>query len=124
MGRHLDPLALFPCQNIVAAIAFIIDVFGTHEGAHAAIFIVLLQALPIVARVVVQVEQVVRCATMIFLPRIELTFLHFKDFCIAHVASFHVFKSVDFTTVALFTQVGPFVLHVLELVLTNFLICD
>lgn len=53
MGWHLDSLPILACQDIVASIALVIDVFGSHQGAHSAILIVLLQILTIVRLVVV-----------------------------------------------------------------------
>ena len=56
VSRHLDTLALLARQNVVAPVAFVVNILCAHERPHAAVLIVLLQFLPIVRLVIVQVE--------------------------------------------------------------------
>ena len=53
MSGHCDTLSLFASEDIVAAIAFVVNVLGTHKGPYAAVLIVLLQALPVVRLIVI-----------------------------------------------------------------------
>ena len=53
---HRNTLSLFSGEDIVAAIALIVNVLGTHEGPYAAVLVVLLQALSVWRLVVIEVE--------------------------------------------------------------------
>ena len=121
---HLDSLSLLACENIVATIAFVVNILCSHKGPYAAVFVVLPQALSVLRLVVIEVEQVVCSASVIFLTRIEVVLFHFKHFCGTNVASLHVFKSLHFPLVALFAEVGPSVLNVFKLLLAHFLVSD
>lgn len=122
VGRHLDALTLLARQNVVPAVALVVDVFGSHQGSYAAVLVVLSQLVAIVGLVVVQVQQVVCCAALVFLACIELCFFDFESLSLFDIHRLHVFKSVDFSGVALFAQMGPSVLHVCELLLAHFLV--
>ena len=122
VGRHLDADAFLARENIVGAIALVVNVLGAHEGADAAVLVVLRQLLPIVRLVVVEVEQVVGGAPLILLPRIEVVPLHVDHLRLTHLRLLHVFKSVDFALESLLSEVGPLVLDVLEFLLTHALI--
>ena len=122
VGWHLDALPLLTRQDVVASIALVVDVFGSHEGSHAAVFVVLGQLVSIAGLVVVQVQQVVSCAALIFLARVELILFDFKSLSLFDILRLHVFKSVDLSGVALFAQMSPSILHMLELLLAYFLV--
>ena len=122
MRRHLDTLALLARENIVAPIALIVDILGSHECPHAAVLVVLLQRLPVLRLVVIQVEQVVRCTALILLSCIELSLFYFKDLGLSLLLRLHVFEATHFALVPLLPQVGPTVLHMLVLLRANLLV--
>ena len=79
VGWHLDALPLLTRQDVEATVALVVDVFGSHQGSHTAVLVVLGQLVAIVSLVVVQIEQVVRCAALVFLACIELILFDFKS---------------------------------------------
>jgi len=61
---------------------------------------------------------------MVLFTCIELILLYFQDLCVAYVASLHVFKSLYLPLIAFIPEMSPSVLHMLELLLAYFLVCD
>lgn len=122
MSWHLNALALLSRQNVVSTVALIVNVLGSHESTNSAIFIILLQCLAILSLVVAQIKQVVGRTTLIFLACIEMVLFDFQGGSFFLLLIFHVFKSVDFSLVALLAQMGPPVLNVLILLRTNSLV--
>ena len=61
---------------------------------------------------------------MVLSTSVEVITLHRDDFLLTNVASLHVFKSVDLSSVAFLTKVRPTILNVLELLLANLLVSD
>lgn len=124
MLGHLDPAPVLPSENIVRTIALIIDVFGAHERPDPAVLVVRLQVRPVRVLVVVVVEEVVGRATLVFLASVELGFLDVEHLRLFDFTILHVFKSADLSVVSFLTEMSPSVLHMLVLLLSNFLICD
>lgn len=122
VGGHLDTLALLARQNVVRTIALVVDVFCAHQRTHPTVFIVLRQLVAPSSMIVVQIEQVVGRTALILLTRIELCLFHVEDLSVANISVLHVLESADFSLVALFSQVGPSVLHVFELLLAHALV--
>ena len=122
MSWHLNALALLSRQNVVSTVALIVNILGSHEGSNSAIFVILLQSLAILSVVVAQIQQVVGSTTLIFLACIEMILFDLQGSCFFLLLIFHVFKSVDFSLVALLAQVSPPVLNVLILLLANSLV--
>ena len=121
---HLNPAPVLPSENIVRTIALIIDVFGAHERPDPAVFVVRLQIRPVGILVVVVVEEVVGRAALVFLASIELVFLDVEHLRLFDFTLLHVFKSADLSVVSFLTEMSPSVLNMLELLLSNSLICD
>ena len=121
--RNLNTVPLLTGQDVVGAISLVVDVFGSHEGSYAAVFVILRQALSVLRSVVVEIEQVVGGSTLVLLSSVEVVSFHFDHLLALHIHLFHAFKSVDFSVVSLFAQVGPLVLDVLELLGAHFLVC-
>ena len=124
MLRNLNSASIFTRENIVRPIALIIDVLGTHKCANTAVVIISLQVGAILVLIVAVVEQIVGGAALVFLSCIELVLLDFEHLCLLNIVCLHVFKSADFSCVPLFSQVSPSILHMLELLMTNFLVCN
>ena len=124
MLGHLDPATVLSSQNIVRTIALIIDVFGAHERPDPTVLVVGLQVVAVGIVIVVVIEQVVGGAALVFLASVELVFLHVEDLRLFDFNLFHVFKSADLSVVSFLTEMSPSVLNMLELLLSNFLICD
>ena len=124
MLRNLNSASVLTGENIVRPIALIIDVLGTHKCANTAVVIISLQVGAILVLIVAVVEQIVGGAALVFLSCIELVLLDFEHLCLLNIVCLHVFKSADFSCVPLFSQVSPSILHMLELLMTNFLVCD
>ena len=120
----MDALPFFTGKDVVPAIGLIVDILGAHKSSHTAILIVLLETLTVISLIIVQVEQIVGCTTMVFATSIKLVPLYSNDLVLASFRNFHVFKSLDFTLVALLTKMSPLVLDMLELRLSDFLISD
>ena len=120
----LDPATVLSSKDIVSTVALIVDVLGSHEGANSAVVIVLLEAITLWVCIVIMVEQVEGSATVVLAARIEVLFLDLDDCLLLRFSAFHVFKSVDLSVEAFFTEVRPSVLHMLELLGSNFLVCD
>ena len=120
----LDPATVLSSKDIVSTVALIVDVLGSHEGANSAVVIVLLEAITLWVCIVIMVEQVEGSATVVLAARIEVLFLDLDDCCLLRFSAFHVFKSVDLSVEAFFAEVRPSVLHMLELLGSNFLVCD
>ena len=124
MRWYLNPTSVFASENIVCPIAFIVDIPRSHQGTHAAIFVIRLQVLAIRILVVIVIQQVVRSSPLILLASIELILFDIEHLCLLCFRRLHVFKSVDLSVVPFFAEVSPSVLNVLVLLLTDLLICD
>ena len=122
VGGHLNTLTLLTRQNVVRAIALVVDVFCTHQRTNPTVFVVLRQLVAPRSFIVVEIEQVVGCTSLILLACIELSLFHFEDLCVANISVLHILKSADFSLVALFSQVGPSVLHVFVFLLAYALV--
>ena len=61
---------------------------------------------------------------MIFATSIKMVTLYSDDLMLASFRNFHVFKSLHLALVTLLTKMGPLVLDMLELLLSDFLISD
>ena len=120
----LDPAAVLSCKDIVRTIALIVDVLGSHEGANSAILIILLEAITLWIIVIVMVEHVEGSATVVLAACVEVILLDLDDLCLLCFGALHVFKSVDLSAEALFSEVCPSVLHMLELLGPDSLVCD
>ena len=120
----LDPAAVLSSEDIVSTIALIVDVLGSHEGANSAVLIVLLEAIALRVAIVAMVEQVEGSATVVLAACIEVLLLDLDDCFLLRFRALHVFKSVDFSVEAFFAEVRPSVLHMLELLGSNSLVCD
>lgn len=124
MCWHLNALPFFTSKDVVSAIGLIVDILGAHKSSHTAVFVILLQSLAVISLIVVEVEQIVSGTSMVFATSVEVVTLDCNDFMLACLLNFHVFKSLHFTLITLFTKMGPAVLHMLELLLSNFLISN
>lgn len=124
MLRHLNPASVLASQDIVRPIALIIDVLGAHERSHPTVFVVSLQIGTIRIAIIVVIEQVVGRATLIFLASVELVLLYVENLRLFDFTLLHVFKSADFSVESFLSEMRPSILHVLELLLSNFLICN
>ena len=124
MLRNLNSVSILTRENIVRPIALIIDVLGAHKCANTAVVIVSLQVGAILVLIVVVVEQVVGGASLVFLTRVELVLLDLQHLGLLGFICLHVFKSTNLSGVSLFSKMGPSILDVLEVLLTNFLVCD
>ena len=124
MGRDLDPAAVLTSQDVVSTVALIVDVLGSHEGANTAVLIILLEAAALIVGIVAMVEQVEGSTTVVLAASVEVILLDLDDLCLLNLGVLHVFKSVDLSGEALFAEVGPPVLHMLELLGSLFLVCD
>ena len=122
VGWDLNACTIFTREYIVGPIALLIDVLCAHQGPHTAVFVVLGQLLPIVSRVVVQVQKVVGGATLVFLACIVVGLFSFQLLSLLYFSLLHGFKSFDFSLVPFLTQIGPPVLHMFILLLTHFLV--
>lgn len=91
----LDALSSLASENVVAAITLVGDVLRAHHCSHLAVVVVVGQLLPILRLIVVQIQQVVRCAALILLSCIELVSFHGDDFGSTLVTLLHVFKPSD-----------------------------
>ena len=120
----MNALPFLTGKDVVSAIGLIVDILGAHKSSHAAILIVLLETLTVIRLIIVQVEQIVGCTAMVFATGIKMVTLYSNDLMLASLRNFHVFKSLHLALVALFTKMGPLVLHMLELILSDFLISD
>ena len=120
----LDPATVLSSKDIVSTVALIVDVLGSHEGANSAVVIVLLEAITLWVCIVIMVEQVEGSAAVVLAARIEVLFLDLDDCILLRFRAFHVFKSVDLSVEAFFAEVRPSVLHMLELLGSNSLVCD
>ena len=120
----MNALPFFTSKDVVSAIGLIVDILGAHKSSHTAVFVILLQSLAVISLIVVEVEQIVSGTSMVFATSVEVVTLDRNDFVLACLLNFHVFKSLNFTLVTLFTKMGPAVLHMLELLLSNFLISN
>ena len=120
----LDPAAVLSSEDIVSTIALIVDVLGSHEGANSTVLIVLLEAIALIVGIVTMVEQVECSAAVVLAARIEVLLLDLDDCFLLSFGVLHVFKSVDLSVEAFFAEVRPSVLHMLELLGTNSLVCD
>lgn len=67
----------FAGQNIVATIAFIIDILRAHQSSDAAVLVILSKRLPVLSVVVFEVEEVVSSTAVVLLASIELGLLDF-----------------------------------------------
>ena len=76
MLGNVDAGSVLAGQNVVRAVALVINVLRAHQSSHSAVSVVLLQLLPIVVLVVVQIEEVVSRASLILLSCIELVLFH------------------------------------------------
>ena len=124
MGRDLDPAAVLTGQDVVSTVALIVDVLGSHEGANTTVLIVLLEAVTLWVRIVAMVEQVEGSTTVVLAASVEVILLDLDDLCLLNLLALHVFKSVDLSGEALFAEVGPPVLHMLEILGSYLLVCD
>ena len=120
----LDPATVLSSKDIVSTVALIVDVLGSHEGANSAVVIVLLEAITLWVCIVIMVEQVEGSATVVLAARIEVLFLDLNDCFLLRFRAFHVFKSVDLSVEAFIAEVRPSVLHMLELLGSNSLVCN
>ena len=121
---HRDTLAHLARENIILAIAAVVDVLRAHQGTHAAVVVVLLQLRPLVRLVVIQVQQVVRRATLVLLARVEVIALRLQNLLLLHFSSLHVFEALDFPVEPLVAQVGQLVLDVFVLAGADALLRD
>ena len=117
--RNVDTVSVLAGQNVERAVALVVNVLRAHQSSHSAVSVVLLQLLPIVVLVVVQIEEVVCRASLILLSCIELVSFRLKDLSVLYITSLHVFKPADLTGVPFFAQVSPFVLYLLVFLLTD-----
>lgn len=122
MGGDLDALPDLACEDVVSPVVLVVEVFRTDHRTHVRVVVVLSQPLSIVRLVVVQIQQVVRCPSLVFLSCVEVVSLDCDDFSIALLVTLHVFKAADLAGVPLFAQVGPLVLDMLVLLLAHSLI--
>jgi len=122
MLGDLDALSGLSRKNVVAAIALVVNVLCTHHRPHFAVVVILGKLLPVRRVVVVQIKQVVSCSALVLFSCIELVSLHGDDFVSTLVILLHVFKPADLTNESLLTQMGPFVLHLIILLLAHFLV--
>ena len=120
----LDPAAVLSSKDIVSTVALIVDVLGSHEGANSAVLIIRLEAIALSVVIVSMVEQVEGSATVVLTACIEVLLLDLDDCFLLRFGVLHVFKSVDLSVEALFAEVRPSVLHMLELLGSNSLVCD
>ena len=120
----LDPATVLSSKDIVSTVALIVDVLGSHEGANSAVLIIRLETIALSVVIVSMVEQVEGSATVVLAARIEVLFLDLDDCLLLRFRAFHVFKSVDLSVEAFFAEVRPSVLHMLELLGSNSLVCN
>ena len=124
MLRDLDPVAVLASEDVVSTVALIVDVLGSHEGANSAVLVVLLEAIALCVAIVAMVEQVEGSAAVVLAAGVEVLLLDLDDCLLLNLRALHVFKSVDLSGEAFFAEVRPSVLHMLELLGSNSLVCD
>jgi len=82
----------------------------------------LLEFAAVVRLVVAQVQQVVRCTTLILFTCVKVILLGLEHGIHVLVYTLHLFETLHFAVESFFSQVSELVLIAVELLLTDFLI--
>ena len=117
MMRHLDLLSMFASEDVEAAVVLVVEVLASHEGSHLGIVVELLQFLPIVGLLVLQIHDVVRSPTFVLLPSLVHLRSNLQPHLVLHLHVVHTIPAILVFLEPLLSQVVELGVELLELVL-------